>query len=51
MVLNISGLTNAYIKGAKDNGAEVVENCPVENILVESGRVCGIETAKNGTVM
>ena len=38
------GLTNAFIKGARDNGAEVIENCPVEEIIVEDGKVTGVKT-------
>ena len=44
-----SGITNAYAKGAKLKGAQVVEHCPVEKILVENKKVVGVQT-KRGTV-
>ena len=31
----ISGLTNAFAAGAKMHGAAIIEDCPVETILVE----------------
>ena len=45
----MTGFTNAYAKGAKLNGAQIVEHCPVENILVENEKVVGVQT-KRGTV-
>jgi glycine cleavage system aminomethyltransferase T/glycine/D-amino acid oxidase-like deaminating enzyme len=36
----------AYIKGARQNGALVLEQTPVEDILVHDGRVIGVRTAQ-----
>ena len=30
-----SGLTNAYARGAKQNGAKILEDFPVNEILIE----------------
>ena len=50
----ITGITNAYAAGARQNQAKIVEDCPVEEVLVErlsSGtvKVTGVKT-KRGTV-
>ncbi len=40
------GLTNSYAKGARDLGASVLEECPVEELLVREGKIVGVRTAK-----
>jgi len=39
-----TGLTTAYARGAVLGGAQVLEGCPVTRILVEDGKVVGVET-------
>lgn len=36
----------AYIKGARQNGAQVIEHTPVEDVLVRDGRVVGVRTPR-----
>ncbi len=43
-------MTNAYVKGAKMHGAELVENCVVEKILVEQGKIVGVKTKSNEVI-
>ena len=41
------GLTNAYAAGAKMHGAKIIEDCPIDTILVDErkGRsVSGVQT-------
>ena len=44
-----TGLTLAYSKAAERAGATVLERCPVERVVVEGGKVVGLETSL-GTV-
>ncbi|MEM9061116.1 MAG: FAD-dependent oxidoreductase [Pseudomonadota bacterium] len=39
-----SDITQALARGARNNGALLVENCPVTEILVEKGRLFGVRT-------
>lgn len=39
------GVTNALIKGAKNGGATVVENCKVTGLQLDGSRVAGVQTA------
>jgi len=39
-----TGLTTAYARGAVLGGAQVLEGCPVTRVLVEDGKVVGVET-------
>jgi len=41
-----TGLTQAYVKGATLGGVSVLEDCPVEDIIVEQGKVTGVVTNK-----
>ncbi|MCX8101837.1 MAG: FAD-dependent oxidoreductase [Geminicoccaceae bacterium] len=49
------GITQAFAKGARQRGVRIVENCPVERILVENGRAVGVRTpvgeVRAGTVV
>ena len=48
MTFLLSGLTNAYAKGAKLNGATVLEDCPVSKIDVnENNSVRGVTVGGN----
>jgi glycine cleavage system aminomethyltransferase T/glycine/D-amino acid oxidase-like deaminating enzyme len=38
------GITQAFAKGARMRGARILEQCPVERILVENGRAVGVRT-------
>ncbi len=42
--INPLDVVQAYAKGARANGATVLENIKVTNILTERGRVCGVAT-------
>jgi 4-methylaminobutanoate oxidase (formaldehyde-forming) len=42
---NPSDVTLALAKGARQGGVRIVEDCPVEAILVNKGRVTGVRTA------
>ena len=44
-----TGLTNAFAKGAKRRGARIVEDCPVEELVIKEGKVQGVRT-KDGEV-
>ena len=35
-------ITNAYLKGFKDKGGQIVYNAPVESIVIEDGRAVGV---------
>ncbi|WIV17811.1 glycine oxidase ThiO [Paenibacillus polygoni] len=37
-------LTKAYIKGAQKNGAAFIDHCTVSRLLLDNGRVTGVET-------
>ena len=39
-----SDITQALAKGARSQGVQILENCPVEEVLVEDGRVAGVRT-------
>ena len=41
---NPSDLTQALAKGARMNGAGIFENTPVEEVLTDGGKVCGVRT-------
>ena len=45
-----SDITQALARGARNNGAKLVENCPVTEILTENGKLVGVRTAQ-GDVM
>ena len=40
------GITNLLAKAAKMEGAEIIEKCPVDKILIKNKRIAGIQTAK-----
>ncbi len=42
-------VTTAFIKGARQRGAQCLENVLVEDVLIENGKVTGVVTA-NGTI-
>lgn len=44
--VNPADVTMAYAKGARMGGARVLEHTPVKRILVEGGRIAGVETDK-----
>jgi len=44
--VNPADVTMAYAKGARMGGARILEHTPVKRILVESGRITGVETDK-----
>ncbi|HTN96536.1 MAG TPA: FAD-binding oxidoreductase, partial [Nordella sp.] len=44
--VNPADVTMAYAKGARMHGARILEQTPVKRILVEGGRVAGVETDK-----
>jgi len=46
---NPSDITQSLAKGARMTGVTIVEDCPVTRILVENGRIKGVETAA-GTI-
>ncbi|MGI3186971.1 sarcosine oxidase subunit beta family protein [Nioella aestuarii] len=33
-----------YARGASDRGVDIIENCTVEKLLIEGGRITGVET-------
>jgi sarcosine dehydrogenase len=41
---NPSDITQALAKGARMNGARIIEDCPVTAILVKDGRITGVST-------
>ena len=43
---NPSDLTQALAKGARMNGARLFEHTPVEEVLTEGGKVCGVRTGE-----
>ncbi|MEM9845128.1 MAG: FAD-dependent oxidoreductase, partial [Pseudomonadota bacterium] len=43
---NPSDITQALAKGARAGGALIVEDCPVDAILTENGRLAGIRTGQ-----
>ena len=43
--LNPADLVAAYARAARKRGARIVEDCTVEQVLIEGGRVCGVQTA------
>ncbi|MFN3936984.1 MAG: FAD-dependent oxidoreductase [Gemmobacter sp.] len=43
---NPSDITQSLARGARMAGVRIVEDCPVTRILVENGRVRGVETAQ-----
>lgn len=49
-VLMLAGLTNAFAKGAKLNGAGVFEDCPVSSINVNSARAIQSVSVGNSKV-
>ena len=40
------GVTNVLAKGAKLNGANIIENCSVKKILIKNNKIAGVETDK-----
>ncbi len=44
--VNPADVTMAYAKGARMGGARILEHTPVKRILVEGGRITGVETDK-----
>jgi 4-methylaminobutanoate oxidase (formaldehyde-forming) len=44
--VNPADVTMAYAKGARMGGARILEHTPVKRILVEGGRIAGVETDK-----
>jgi sarcosine oxidase subunit beta len=38
-----------YARGASDRGVDIIENCAVERLLIEGGRITGVETS-HGTI-
>ncbi|TBX23556.1 sarcosine oxidase subunit beta family protein [Nioella sediminis] len=34
-----------YARGASDRGVDIIENCTVESLLIEGGRITGVETS------
>jgi sarcosine oxidase subunit beta len=34
-----------YARGASDRGVDIIENCAVESLLIEGGRITGVETS------
>ncbi len=40
------GITNVLAKAAKMEGAEIIEKCPVDKILIKNQRITGVQTAK-----
>ncbi|WP_420395506.1 sarcosine oxidase subunit beta family protein [Nioella sp.] len=34
-----------YARGASDRGVDIIENCAVERLLIEGGRITGVETS------
>ena len=47
--LNPADLVAAYAKGARARGVKIIENCAVEEVLIDNGRVGGARTG-NGDV-
>ena len=43
--LNPADLTAAYFKGARQRGAQIVENCKVTGLTLRNGRIRGVETS------
>ncbi|MGA8262567.1 MAG: FAD-dependent oxidoreductase [Arenicellales bacterium] len=43
---NPSDITQALARGARDKGATLIEDCPVEDVLIENGRAAGVRTAQ-----
>ena len=44
--VNPIDVTMAYAKGARMGGAKIIEQCVVENIIVEGGKAVGVMTAQ-----
>ena len=42
--INPLDVVQAYAKGARNNGARIIENIKVTDILTENGQVCGVAT-------
>ena len=40
------GVTNVLAKAAKQNGAQIIEKCPVKKILKKDNKIVGVETNK-----
>ena len=40
------GVTNVLSKAARQNGATIVENCPVNKVLTRNNKIIGVETEK-----
>ena len=40
------GVTNVLAKAARQNGATIVEHCPVKKILTRNNKIVGVETEK-----
>jgi sarcosine oxidase subunit beta len=38
-----------YARGASDRGVDIIENCAVERLLIEGGRITGVDT-NHGTI-
>ncbi len=38
------GVANVLAKAAKQNGAQIIEKCPVKKILKKNNKICGVET-------
>ncbi len=38
------GVANVMAKAAKQNGAKIIEKCPVKKILIKNNRIVGVET-------
>ncbi len=43
---NPSDITQALARGARDGGARLIEDCPVTGMVVENGRLRGVDTAR-----
>ena len=43
------GVTNVLAKAAKQNGAQIIEKCPVKKILLKNNKIGGVET-DNGII-
>ena len=39
------GVANVLAKAAKQNGAKIIEKCPVKKILIKNNKICGVETS------
>lgn len=40
------GVANVLAKAARQNGAQIIEKCPVKKILKKDNKICGVETSK-----